>query len=210
MCGRYVLQQNLAEICAAFGVSTALKGLEASWNAAPESKRPIIVKNRLGEAQWGWPVSDDMKPVINIRSETAAEKAMFSRAWQAGQRCVVPASGFYEWDASGQPFFAHAPDAPLMGFCGLWTRDFDAGVRFGILTRAALPHLAPIHPRMPVTIAPQAAQDWLKGGNWPQMPLLRVYPVGRGVNTIANNSPSLLDALAAAPQGNLFQAAAGG
>lgn len=206
MCGRYVLKQNLAEICAAFGLGTALETLAPSYNAAPETLRPIMVKNRLGHARWGWPVAEGLSPVINIRSETMADKPMFAPSVRRGQRCVVPASGFYEWDASGQPFYVESPDAPLLGLAGLWVRDPDHSVRFAILTRAALTHLAPIHPRMPVTLTPQNVHLWIADGIMPEPPTLAPYPVDPGVNVVANDSAALLDRLAAAPQGNLFAA----
>lgn len=145
-----------------------------------------------------------MKPLVNIRSETASQKGMFARDWQMGRRCIVPASGFYEWDASGQPFYVESKDSPLIGFAGLWTRDSQAQPHFAILTRAALPQLAHIHPRMPVTLTPQTAQAWMRNSALPALPALDVYPVSKAVNITANNSPALLDALAAAPQGHLF------
>ena len=129
---------------------------------------------------------------------------MFARDWRMGRRCIIPASGFYEWDSSGQPYYVHAPDAPLIGFAGVWTRDETMQARFGILTRAALPHLAAIHPRMPLTLTPADAQGWMQDAVYPAPPTLNVYPVSRGVNGAGNNQPGLLDALAAAPQGNLF------
>lgn len=206
MCGRYALKQNLAKICALFGISTSLEGFKPRYNAAPDAKLPIIIKNRLGLGSWGWPVQDGVKPIINIRSETVHEKAMFMRAWNAGQRCLVPTSGFYEWDSSSQPFFVEAPDAPLSAFCGVWSRDWDNDVRFAILTQAALAHLAPIHPRMPVIVTPENGNAWLRGARFPASPTLDVFPVGKGVNVASNDGPELLDRMAAAPQGNLFMA----
>jgi putative SOS response-associated peptidase YedK len=207
MCGRYVLKANLAEICALFGLLTGLEPFQPRYNAGPDMRLPIIIRNRLGEARWGWPApAMGIKPIINIRSETAGAKPLFMRDWQAGHRCLVPASGFYEWDGSGQPFFAGAPEAPLIGFCGLWTRDETDAPRFAILTREALPHLAPIHPRMPLIATPDTANAWLAEGTIPNPPALEVYPVSHSVNTISNDNPGLLDRLSAAPQGTLFAA----
>ena len=206
MCGRYVLTQNLAEICAAFMATSNLPGFAAHYNIAPESRRPIVVKDRLGEGTWGWPVAPTYSPVINIRSEGMADKPMFARSVEMGRRCVIPASGFYEWDNDGQPFYVHAPDAPLLGLCGLWTKDENDAVRFGIVTRAALPHLAPVHPRMPLIMEPAQAKDWLTVGKLPEPPTLEIYPVGKGVNVATNDGPALIDAMAGAPQGNLFMA----
>lgn len=206
MCGRYVLTQNLAEICAAFLATSGLSGIAPHYNIAPESKQVIVVRDRVGEGVWGWPVAPTYSPVINIRSEGMAEKPMFARSVEMGRRCVIPASGFYEWDNDGQPFYVHAPDAPLLGLCGLWTKDEDDMVRFGIVTRAALPHLAPVHPRMPAVLRPDGAKTWLEQGQLPEMPGLEIYPVGKGVNSATNDNAALLDPMAGAPQGNLFMA----
>lgn len=204
MCGRFVLTHTLAEICAAFSASSALAGITAHYNIAPETRQAIVVKDRVGEGVWGWPVAPTYSPVINIRSEGMADKPMFARSVAMGRRCLVPASGFYEWDNDGQPFYVHAPDAPLIALAGLWTRDENDAVRFGIVTRAALPHLGPVHPRMPLTLTPATAQDWLQQGALPEPPGLEIYPVGKAVNTVANDNAGLLDRLAGAPQGNLF------
>lgn len=205
MCGRYVLTQSLAEICAAFNVTTALSARAPQYNIAPESRQLIVVKDRAGEGVWGWPVAPTYSPVINIRSEGMADKPMFAQAVAMGRRCLVPASGFYEWDNDGQPFYVHSPDAPLIALAGLWTKDDQNAVRFGIVTRAALPHLAPVHPRMPLTLTPEHAKAWLESGALPEPPSLSLYPVARDVNVATNDSPVLIEPFEA-PQGNLLMA----
>lgn len=205
MCGRYAIRQTLAEICATFGTSTALADFPPSYNAAPESARVLIARERAGTGIWGWPVAAGLSPVINIRCESAADKPMFAASWRAGRRCIAPASGFYEWDADGQPFYVNSPDVPLMGLCGLWTRDPDHSVRFAVLTQAAIPTLAAIHPRMPVIATPGAARAWLAEGALPPLPALRFHPVSRAVNDARADSPDLVMECAA-PQGSLFAA----
>ncbi len=205
MCGRYALKHSLAEICAAFGANTALAGFGPDFNAAPESARPIVIRDRVGMGQWGWPMVAGLSPVINIRHETMGEKPMFAPSVRAGRRCVAPASGFFEWDSSGQPFFVESADAPLMALCGLWVREPDHSVRFALLTQGAGPDLAPIHPRMPLAATPDDARKWLMDGVIPPMPGMRAYPVSRAVNDVANNSADLLTETVA-PQGNLFAA----
>lgn len=206
MCGRYVRKQNLAEICAAFGIGTLLSELNPAYNIGPGRDCAVIVKDRLGMISWSWPTQDDTKPLINIRSETACDKPTFKDAWQKGRRCLIPASGFYEWDSSGQPFYVEDKNAPHIAFCALWTRDWQAKPCFAILTCAALSKLAPIHPRMPLTATPDSAHAWLENAHLPPAPAFYATPISRAVNTISNDNPDLLDPLQAAPQGNLFMA----
>jgi len=84
-------------------------------------------------------------------------------------RCLVPASGWYEWQKSGeggrkQPFYIHATDDTGLCFAGLWATHLREGVEahsFAILTRAAAEELAHIHNRMPVVLPPSAFAEWL-------------------------------------------------
>lgn len=205
MCGRFTRRNSLVEICAAFCVSTNLEPREPNYNAAPESTHPVIIRDRMGEALWGWPsMMPGIKPFTNIRVETAGKKPSFAQSWQMGRRCLIPASGFYEWDGAGQPFYVEDRHNPIISFCGLWTKDDEGAVRFGILTREAMPVLAHIHPRMPLAATPETAASWLQSGQLPPVPGFEAYPVSTQVNIVANNGPELLEPLPAAPQGSLF------
>jgi len=171
MCGKFALKGSLQEICAIFAVSTALTVWPDEGDAFPSQSLPIIIKDRLGSALWGWPAPvAGSRDFINIRSETVAEKASFASDWQAGRRCVIPAHGFYEWDDNKTPYFINFADAPVIGLCGLWSRRPDGQVCFGILTRGATPDLAPIHARMPIAVMPAQARGWLESGETPPAP----------------------------------------
>ena len=197
MCGRYALTFNLAEICAFFATQTSLSAWEPHYNLGPGMQLPIIIKGRLGLAQWGWPsIAAGVKPLINIRSETAANKPSFARSWNEGRHALVPASGFYEWDASGQPYYVQDASQEIMAFKALWTRDENDKPCFAILTEAATGSLLPIHPRAPQMVG-------VKGQAITQaMPIA----VGRGVNDIGQNSPALMEPTLDATQGNLWVA----
>ena len=197
MCGRYALKFTLAEILSQFGVDTSLAAWGPHYNAGPGMDLPIIIKGRLGLARWGWPTpAPGVKPLINIRSETAATKPSFARSWNEGRHALVPASGFYEWDASGQPYYVTNPSLPVMAFKALWSRDENNLPCFAILTEEANKTLAPIHPRMPQMVTLQG------------QPVTAAMPiaVGRGVNEISNNSEGLLAPTTDATQGNLWVA----
>ncbi len=141
---------------------TALNNLPPAAVGLPGMALPIIAKDRLGLAQWGWPYAADKRPLINIRSETVATKPLFAKDWQAGHRCIAPATGFFE-----KGHFFTAPSSDLFGLCGLWTKDTEGQPCFALLTREASAPVSAIHHRMPVAIRPEEAAAWLSGGSLP-------------------------------------------
>ncbi len=110
--------------------------------------------------------------LINARVETIASKPSFRRAF-AARRCLVPASGYYEWAktptvAGGlrkQPFFIHPADGGIFAMAGLYEfwRDPEGEwlVTCTIITTDAEHQIADIHDRMPVGVRPSAWDDWL-------------------------------------------------
>lgn len=117
----------------------------------------------------GW-VKDprEFSLLINARAETAADKPSFRGAMRHG-RCLVPATGFYEWKAEGagpkRPFFIAPPGGGLVAFAGLmetWAGADGSEVdTAAIVTVAANDTVAPIHDRMPAVIAPADFDAWL-------------------------------------------------
>lgn len=108
--------------------------------------------------------------MINARVETAAEKPSFRAAWKA-RRCIVPATGWYEWqttEAGKRAWLLRRADSPFTPMAGLWESWQDpAGGRildtFTILTTEAVPELASVHNRMPVVLEPAEFGSWLQG-----------------------------------------------
>jgi putative SOS response-associated peptidase YedK len=106
--------------------------------------------------------------LINARAENVAEKPSFRTAFKL-RRCLIPASGFYEWakqgTASKQPFFISLRDADLFSFASLWERWYDPEGEVvetcAILTTTANEVMQPIHERMPVILRPSAEEQWL-------------------------------------------------
>ncbi|MCW6179594.1 SOS response-associated peptidase, partial [Klebsiella pneumoniae] len=102
------------------------------FNVAPTQKAPVIARNEAGQAElkalrWGlipaWAKDEKIGArAINARVETVADKPMFRAAFKK-RRCLVPASGYYEWKGETghkQPYFIHDPDGDLLMFAGLW------------------------------------------------------------------------------------------
>jgi len=224
MCGRYASRLDAA-MERAWGLSRPPSPFE-SYNVAPTQRVPVV-RQRGGERlcellRWGlvpfWAKGVPPKlSTINARVETVASAASYRGPWKRGQRCILPATGFYEWqirESAKQPFYIFLTDQSLFGFAGLWEASTGAdGVVLEsctILTMPANPLMAEIHnvkARMPA-ILPRADHDaWLAGdadtamsciAPYPQE-MMRAYPVSTVVNSPRNNEPRLIEPLAVAP-----------
>ncbi|ROR35163.1 SOS response-associated peptidase [Inmirania thermothiophila] len=175
MCGRFALHAAPAEIAERFGVAPP-EGLAPRYNIAPT--QPVLAV-RAGpdgrEAAWlrwglipAWSAGPDRRyAMINARAETAAARPAFRNALRL-RRCLVPASGFYEWRRAGgrrQPWYVRARDGRPLGLAGLWERwrDPAGGLvdSVAVLTVPANRLVARIHERMPVIVPPDAYARWL-------------------------------------------------
>jgi putative SOS response-associated peptidase YedK len=171
VCGRYFLRLSPERLQQIFGTENA-RQFTPSDNITPLQKSPLIVQRRMGLARWGllpdYAQSDDKAlcaKLKNARSETITEKQSFAAAWRKGRRCLIPASGFFEWPEEKikghPPFKIYIPDEDAIAFAGLWAKRDDL-VTFTILTRAASAGLSDIHSRMPVAFRAQQAQRWFE------------------------------------------------
>lgn len=164
------------------------------WNIAPTQRVPVVLvdddQRQLQLMRWGLvpPWKEDPAkgpPLINARSETAASKPSFRTAFER-RRCLVPATGFYEWKRQGKaktPFHFTLAGAPLMTLAGLWEvwHDLDGTElrSFTILTTGPNAVMEPIHDRMPVILSPDEWEGWLdpsQGDREALQALLRPYP----------------------------------
>jgi len=170
MCGRYLLHDADADVALLLGLESFRS--EARYNIAPTQSAPVVIQGpggarRAEHARWGliphW-VRDGMgfkAPLFNARSETLFEKPSFRDAAR-NSRCVVPASGYYEWLAQGgtkQPFLIERRDRRPMLFAAIYTPARNAFPRpsFAIVTCEADATLARLHPRMPVVLEGEGA-----------------------------------------------------
>ncbi len=166
MCGRYQFSEKTA-----YDVEDELNLLRGTFatragDITPGMVTTGIIRNRaseedlaLAELFWGI-ISRDKKLIINARAESVKEKSMFSDSIR-NRRCILPAAGFYEWDAGKTKFtFKRADEKPiyLAGFYDL-SENRDC---FVILTTAANASMKPVHDRMPVMIDKRNVRDYLK------------------------------------------------
>ncbi len=174
MCGRYSLI-GIDDLGNRFRVFNPMIGARSRFNIAPGSRMPVIVhtgRPELAMMTWGLVparAADTASAprLINARAETIGDKPSF-RELMGHHRCLVPASGFFEWKKEGGkkiPFYVHLPDAPLFAFAGLYDewRDPAGGtlVTYTIITCKANGLLATVHNRMPVILPRDTEDRWL-------------------------------------------------
>ena len=109
---------------------------------------------------WGFPGMQGGRNVINARAETAEERPMF-RDGVAARRCVVPATGFYEWDADKRRYLFRMPARTELYMAALYG-VFGGEARYCILTTQANASVAPVHHRMPLVLRAQEVRPWTK------------------------------------------------
>jgi len=236
MCGRFVLTTDIARILETFhAVLGEPREFHPRFNIAPTQQIPVIVSEPTGSRvlqwlRWGliphWARDSSMaSSLINARAETAAEKPSFKTPFR-NRRCVVPATGFYEWKTTGGkgkvPHYIEVEDRPLFAMAGLWdrwevrnaegTRTGELLETFSILTVEAIPELQWLHHRMPRILSDAELDTWLdpqadpmKLGEQiarpPEGIHLRHRAVTRDVNSPRNDYPALLET---PPETDLF------
>lgn len=186
MCGRYALAADPDELLAAYGVEPdpASPPPVPRYNIAPTQEVPIIVADggarRLRLVRWGlvpaaWSAPDQRRaPLINARAESVAARPVFRRPF-ARSRCLVPASGFFEWQREGslrQPcYFTLDADGPL-AFAGLhdrWQRNAHPPIpSCTIITVPARGPVAELHDRMPALLSAAEWEPWLDAATPPE------------------------------------------
>lgn len=175
MCGRYNLTASSEAIVEHFQLLRQVK-FQPNYNVAPAQKILNVVElddqsRKAVNLYWGlvpsW--SKDNKNsshLINARMETVREKPSFRSAFKH-RRCLIPATGFYEWaknEEGKQAFHIHRQDQQLFAFAGLWEQwqhETETLYSCAIITTAATDSMQPIHDRMPVIITPEHYHQWL-------------------------------------------------
>jgi putative SOS response-associated peptidase YedK len=234
MCGRYVITSSPEALRRLFNYGEQ-PNFPPRFNIAPTQPVPVVIRENGARhfrlMRWGflpaW-VKDPRKfaLVINARAETVLEKPSF-RAAMRRRRCLLPADGYYEWQAAAgrkRPFFIRRRDGEPVGFAGLtetWVgpngEELDT---VAIVTAAAPPDLAVLHDRVPVTIDPADFETWLDGDATDAAGAARLLvapepgtftwdEVSTAVNRVANDGPHLIRPLGPAEVAAADEADAG-
>ena len=182
MCARFTRHYSWAEIRDFLALLGPPRNLQARYNIAPTTDIDVLrldaegarelVRMRWGLVPyfWGKPLKE-LPATFNARAETVDQKPMFREALKR-RRCIVPASGFYEWTggkgAKIPHLFTAGDGSPLLGFAGLWEswrdRDTDERVQSAtVIVSGASEWMQPYHDRMPVLLAPSQFGPWLDG-----------------------------------------------
>jgi putative SOS response-associated peptidase YedK len=219
MCGRFNQTASGDEVAEAFGLDEAPE-LAPRYNIAPTQPVAVVgvqpARGRRGLAMLTWGLVprgalSRERGFINARAETAWEKASFAEAF-ARRRCLIPATGFYEWqklDARRrQPWLFRLAEPGPFAFAGLWepaaAAVAGATPTCTILTTEPNDVTRPVHDRMPVILAPSDYAPWLDPAvqlPGEVRPLLRpfpaaamsAYPVSTRVNNPAFDDPACLE-----------------
>ena len=216
MCGRFAITSPQA-IQSAFHLREEI-AFPPRYNLAPSQTIPIIKKAEgrgyhLAQVRWGlipfWAKDPKIAfQTINARAETLAEKPAFREAYRQ-RRCLIPATGFYEWqrkEAGKQPYFIRPKDRGLFAFAGLWEQwqapGGEAVESATIITTCANSLVARLHERMPLIVKPEQWGSWLDLVKDPIHDLnflqpydprkILVYPVSRMVNDARHDSAACL------------------
>ena len=176
MCGRFALNENPLKFAEYFYLSSNPE-FSSSWNIAPSLRICTITADNEGSRQlnkmkWGliptW-VEDATKgnKPSNARGETVAKLPSFRSAFKY-HRCIIPASGFYEWKTEKgvkNPWYISLKSGDPMAFAGLWgtwrPKEREAIESCCIITTGANSLMEPIHDRMPVILDPDQWATWL-------------------------------------------------
>lgn len=225
MCGRYAIYgpvstsraMKRAEDQLGLDLSTSINQREPQYNVAPTQYAPAVALGEGGAQvkglKWGLIPSWAKDPgigarAINARAETVAEKPMFRAAFKK-RRCLVPASGYFEWRLEGgakQPYYIREPGGNLMMFAGLWeawrASDADEWIRtYTIVTGEPGRVSGDIHDRQPVILPPDLLDAWLTVSPEDALALLKVlpeaeltyHPVSTAVGNVHHKGPELVE-----------------
>jgi len=219
MCGRFVQADDGEVLQREFRLDQLPADYQPRYNVAPTD--PVLSILRDGEAdragwlKWGlvphWAKDPGIgNRMINARSETAAKKPAFRDAFRH-RRCLIPATGFYEWEKrpGGKiPHWIRREDGSPLALAGLWERwTPDVGdpvYTCTILTTDAGGVAAKVHPRMPVMLGREAREVWLDPDTEAadleevlsaegEAERLTAHPVSTVVNSPRTEGPELIE-----------------
>src|SRR5690606_9784813 len=224
MCGRFSLVAPGEELAELFQLDEVPR-VQPRYNIAPTQPvaavrmNPDTKRREFTYFHWGlipfWAKDTSMAGrMINARAETAAEKPSFRAAFKY-RRCIIPASGFYEWqklNGQKQPHYIYHADGRTLGFAGLWEHwqgaDGSEIESCTILTTTPNDLMDQLHNRMPVILDPEDYGTWLQsdGQNLDELQhllrpapdeVLDAYPISTFVNRPQNEGPECVAPLVA-------------
>lgn len=160
MCGRYFVDSDMYKALLEIADDIVLPHDQSLKDLHPGEMVPVLLMEDshmiLQSLKWGFTLEYRKGLVINARAETLLQKALFKDDFQ-WHRCVIPARGFYEWDALKTPFTFELPGSPCLFMAGLYN---EAG-QMAIITTCANASMQAIHPRMPLLLPISKVKTYL-------------------------------------------------
>ena len=225
------MEEMHKDMVAEFGVKgLPNRELPFDWNIKPTQDVYIVKNNNLEIASWGliapWSKTKaealkSQSAAINARSETVHEKPTFKNAFRRS-RCLVPASGYYEWATElgkykpRQPVYISRDDGKMLAFAGIYDQwvspEGEVRDSVAIITREAVGELATVHSRMPMFLPRDRWEAWTDPNlqdvnkvrnlfeNFQPDANLRFWPVSDAVNSIRNSGPELIAPIEIVPE----------
>lgn len=215
MCGRLTITHPNDAIAALFGAAMGNDLPESPrFNICPTNAVGVVTSDqgnrRLRPMRWGFLPSwykapNDGPLIINARADTIATKPAFREAIRA-RRCLIPASGFYEWSAGPNdtrlPWHITRSDGAPLALAGLW-QDWGDVTTCAMVTTDGGPNMTGIHDREPVILEPESWPLWLgEAGHGAALLMkptalgvLRAHRVGVAVNSNRASGPQLIEAI---------------
>lgn len=220
VCGRFAFVTDGNQVLQQFELTALPPGISPRYNAAPGQQILAVRQSDTGERdaaffRWGlipsWAKDHSIGyKMINARSETVSERPSFRNAFRQ-RRCIVPATGFFEWRQRGGrklPVYFYRNDGRLLGLAGLWEtwRSPDGNVIQSVTIITTEPNelVSPVHNRMPVILRDDRVDLWLDHSAFDPTALqaclqpfpseaMASHPVSPRMNSARYDAPDCID-----------------
>jgi putative SOS response-associated peptidase YedK len=228
MCGRFTYRLTWPEVVKLYRLTlhAPARNTQPRYNVCPTTNIDVVIerdsKRELLPMRWGlvpswWskPLKEMKVATFNARAEAVAQKPTFRDAFKR-TRCLIPASGYYEWQDTTdgkQPYYFTRCDGQPITFAGLWDkwRNKQAGETINscaIVITEANEFVAEVHDRMPVILEADQFEPWLLGSAGVELlkpaanDVLQRWPVSKRVNSsrASDEDATLIDPLPTIPR----------
>ncbi len=176
MCGRFVISYTNKELVKLLNddfhfVEETQNFSLPRYNIAPQQEIISLIKKnstlKIGELKWWYSDEKLNNKLINIRIETIIEKKRFLDSYRK-RRCIIIASGFYEWDDQKRPYYFYKENGKLMYFAGIYNKPTlnEKVFTSAIITKNSEVFFSDVHGRMPIILTTKEALNWLNHGEF--------------------------------------------
>src|ERR1700680_2570737 len=233
MCGRFTQKFTWSELIELYRLTQPPQNLRPAYNVCPTDPVSVVIPGDNGlflmpmrwqliPRWWKKPLKE-LPATFNARAETVAEKPMFRDAFKRN-RCLIPASGYYEWHATPdgkQPYYMTPRNGSVLTIAGIWDEwrdrvNNETIASCTMIITEANSFIGTIHARMPVILEPENIGPWLTGNAGSELlrpapeDTLRMWPVSKRVSKPGNSDdasligPIVLDPAASDSQSGLL------